>query len=128
MVHIFKVYKKLVVFCLAARSPLHVVDMRWMNALGQCVIAWVREVVTVGIASISLRNGVCDSVVCVHHPHSGGVSDCRHCVLLALLLLPVDNEEGQEEEDDEHQDNDPCNCSNLVRVCRYCCARPTQAV
>lgn len=115
-IHILQVHKQLVVFQLGDGHPVPVVDPRGRGTLRERVVAGVGEVMAVSIPSAAVRKGFGNGVVSVHDPHSGGVGHGWHARLLPLLLVSVDNEQGQEEEDDQDEDDDAGDGPDLVGV------------
>lgn len=56
-IHIFQIYKQLIVLRLSDGHPVPVVDMRGCGALGKRVITGVGEVMTVGASPIAVGKG-----------------------------------------------------------------------
>lgn len=93
--HVFQIHKQLIVFGLCNGHPVPVVDMRGCGTLGECVVTGIGEVMAVSIATIAVRKGFGNGIVCIHDPHCRGVGHCWHARFLSLLLVSINNEQRQ---------------------------------
>lgn len=96
--------------------------------MGEGMVTWVGEIVTVSIPSISLCHVFCDGIIRVHNSEGGRVGYGCHVGLLPLLLAPVQDEEHQKKEDKQEEDHNPHCGSNLVGINWNGCTGPAKAV
>lgn len=92
--------------------------MRGRSTLAKRVVAWIGEVVAVGIPTIAVRQSFCNGVIGIDDPHGRGVGHRRHARFLPLLLVSVDDEQRQQEEHNKDKDDNACDGSDLIGVGR----------
>lgn len=120
MIHILQVHKQLIAFNLSIWT---IVNMWGADALGESMVAGVREVVA-GVGLTCWWVSICNGIIRID-PHSRSVGHRWHGGLFALLLLPVNDEEDKEKEHQQHKDNDSCDGSDLVGVHLHGCTCQT---